>query len=452
MEQLDIVDLCDKYEEYIISLRRDFHKYAESGWVEFRTTAKIAEILDDNGIEIHLGKDAINKDFVMGYPDKDTIKNNIERAIKQGAKEQYIDEMEGYTGLLAIIDTKKEGPTIALRFDIDSNDLEECKDVSHRPYREGFSSVNEKFQHSCGHDGHASIGVVIALILNEIKDKLKGKIKIFFQPAEEGVRGARAMTMTNNFDDVDYLLTGHIGFGSTEKNILITNTQGFLATTKIDAYFKGKAAHAGACPEQGRNALLAASCAAINIHAQCQDGRGKSRVNVGYLEAGTGRNVVPDSAVMKIETRGESTVINKTMYEKAINVLKSAAEMYDVEIKTKVVGSANGCNGDCDLAEIIKKASEETGIMKAIKDSYNMNGSEDVTYMMGKVQEHGGKACYMIFGTPIAAPHHSSKFDFDESVLLNATKTVLSTLNYILSNETFKSLSIKNKNKKHMAV
>lgn len=417
-----LLRLCEEYEEYIIALRRDFHRHPEAGWLEFRTTSKIAEILEDNNIEVHLGTEVVNTCEVMGYPSKDVIDSNIKRALRQGAKEEYIDKMKGYTGLMAIIDSGKPGPTVALRFDIDSNEVVESKEDSHRPFKEGFSSVNHGFHHACGHDGHGAIGIVTALVLNKIKDELTGKIKIFFQPAEEGVRGAKAMVETCNFDDVDYLLSAHIGFLAKEEGIMITNTKGFLATSKIDAYFKGRSAHAGAAPEQGNNALLAAASAALNIHAQCQDGRGISRVNVGYMSAGTGRNVVPDTALMKIETRGETTEINESIYNKTMQVLKAAGAMYGVEVETKVVGGAAGGQGDEDLALMVKSVVEALGIMKQIKETESLNGSEDVTYMMEKVQKHGGKATYMIIGTPITAPHHNSSFDFKEDVLIKGVK------------------------------
>ena len=426
-------EICKEYEDYIIALRRDFHKYAEAGWLEFRTTSKIAEILEDNNIEIHLGKRVINPCEVMGYPSEEDINKNIKRALKQGAKEKYIERMEGYTGLMAIIDSGKEGSTVALRFDIDSNEVVESREKDHRPFYEGFNSVNEGFDHACGHDGHAAIGVVTALILNKIKDKLRGKIKIFFQPAEEGVRGAKAMVATSNFHDVDYLLSAHIGFLAKEEGVMITNTKGFLATSKIDAQFKGKSAHAGAAPEEGNNALLAAASSALNIHAQCQDGRGACRVNVGYISAGTGRNVVPDTALMKIETRGESTEINEAMYKKTLDVLRASAAMYGVEFETELVGGAAGGQGDEELASVVRSVVEKLEIMREIKDNENLNGSEDITYMMEKVQKNGGKATFMIIGTPISAPHHNSKFDFQEEVLINGVKIFTSVVSRLLN-------------------
>lgn len=102
---------------------------------------------------------------------------------------------------------------------------------------------------------------------------MAGTIKLIFQPAEEGVRGARAMVAKGIVDDVDYMFGGHIGFKATKSDSLVCLTGGFLATTKLDASFKGESSHAGAAPERGRNALLAAAhhvlrCTLFPVHGQ----------------------------------------------------------------------------------------------------------------------------------------------------------------------------------------
>ena len=67
--------------------------------------------------------------------------------------------------------------------------------------------------HACGHDGHASLGLFVCLALNAIRKDLSGVIKIIFQPAEEGVRGAQSIAESGILDDVDWFLSGHLGMG-----------------------------------------------------------------------------------------------------------------------------------------------------------------------------------------------------------------------------------------------
>ena len=180
--------------------------------------------------------------------------------------------------------------------------------MGHRPFKEGFNSLHHNEMHACGHDGHVTVGLAVAKLIADNKDSMAGTIKLVFQPAEEGVRGARAMVAKGIVDDADYMFGGHIGFKATVSGTIVCLTGGLLATTKLDAHFKGMSSHAGAAPEEGRNALLAAAAASVAMHSISRHGQGASRINVGVLQAGTGRNVLPDVALIKMETRGANSV------------------------------------------------------------------------------------------------------------------------------------------------
>ncbi len=272
--------------EKVIAYRREFHRYAESGWREFRTTARIVEILEDLGYKVECGIKVIHPPSVMGRESDDQIQKQIQRGIEQGGNPEIIKGMEGFTGAVATLETGKSGPIIALRFDIDSNDVIERDDDQHRPKNEGFRSVNEGMMHACGHDGHTAIGLGFAEVLMTEKDQLTGTIKLIFQPAEEGVRGAKAMVDKGILDGVEYFLTGHLGF-NLDTGKFAPKTEGFLSTTKIDAEFIGEGAHAGSNPEEGKNSLLAAATAALNIHSIPPHSVGVTRVNVGVMGRGS---------------------------------------------------------------------------------------------------------------------------------------------------------------------
>lgn len=119
----------------------------------------------------------------------------------------------GFTGIVATLDTGKPGPTLAFRVDMDALDLNEDLTEQHRPHAEGFSSCNAHMMHACGHDGHTAIGLGLAHILKQFQSQLTGRIKIIFQPAEEGTRGAKSMATAGVVDDVDFFVAIHIGTG-----------------------------------------------------------------------------------------------------------------------------------------------------------------------------------------------------------------------------------------------
>ncbi|MDI3481177.1 MAG: aminobenzoyl-glutamate utilization protein [Tepidanaerobacteraceae bacterium] len=410
---MDIKAAVNSLEDKLKKYRRDFHKYPEPGWLEFRTSSKIASVLMKLGYEVKVGHEVVKKEAAMGRPGDEVIAKNVERAVKEGADPEILKRMDGLTGVLGIMDTGRPGPTLAYRFDIDAVEVDEAREHNHRPYKEGFSSEHPGVMHACGHDGHAAVGLGLAEVLTRLKDELHGEVKLIFQPAEEGVRGARAMVQAGVVDDVDYFLALHIGFGKSGGIGIVTRSAGFFATSKLDVEYRGRASHAGAAPQEGKNALLAAATVALNLHAIAPHSDGATRVNVGALMAGTGRNVICDRAVIKLETRGATTALNDYVKKKALKIIEAGAAMYDLDYTIHEVGCAMSAEGDEELASMIKSIGRELGVEHII-DEGSMGGSEDATYFMEKVRSRGGKALYYQVITPIAADHHSSRFDFDE--------------------------------------
>lgn len=411
-----IHELAENLEPKMVKRRRDLHAHPELGWTEFRTASMVIHQLRDLGYEVKFGKDVLVPEEQMGLPSKEMLQTCMQRAIQEGADASLVEKMAGgKTGVVGILDTGKPGKTVALRFDMDALPVVEAQDEKHRPYREGFISQHPGIMHACGHDGHTTAGLAVAEILAVIKDKLVGKVKFIFQPAEEGVRGARAMAAKGVVDDANYLLGAHLMMPKV--GTLGYDVRGFLATTKFDADFKGVAAHAGGSPEKGKNALMAAANAAINIEAITRHSAGMTRVNVGVLNAGTGRNVIPDRAHMEIETRGISSEVNDFVFARAQDVIEGAAKMYDVNVKLTQTGGAAAGNNSPKLSEHVKETAKRLGIFDNIITMHDMGGSEDCSYFMERVQKNGGQAAYLVIGGSLAAVNHNNYFDFDEHAL-----------------------------------
>lgn len=407
------------------SWRRDLHHFAESGWLEFRTATLVAEELHQLGYQLQLGREVIAADARMGLPDAETLKQQEARALSQGALPQWLSHFSGgFCGIVATLDTGRPGPVMGFRVDMDALDLHESQASDHLPQREGFASCNPGMMHACAHDGHTAIGLGVATVLMAMKEQLSGTIKLIFQPAEEGVRGAKAMTEAGIVDDVDLFTAIHLGTGIPAGELVCGNDS-FLATTKLDVHFTGVGAHAGGKPEEGRNALLAAAQATLGLHGLPQHSGGVARVNVGVLQAGTGRNVVADSALMKVETRGVSNQVNDDIYQQALRIIAGAAAMYGVEYQVKLVGAARSCTPTQPWVEFVHQQAVALGEFSSVIDRTDQAaGSEDATYMMERVKQRGGQATYVIFGCDLAAGHHNARFDFNEQVMATAVKTL----------------------------
>jgi len=369
-------------EPQLIAIRRDIHAHPELGFDTVRTAEIVASWLRAHGLSPQTGV--------------------------------------GRTGVLVDIVGAQPGKTLLLRADMDALPIVE-------ETGKAWASKTPGAMHACGHDGHTTIGLALASVLMAMKAQLSGTIKLIFQPAEEGVRGAKAMVEAGVVDDVDLFTAIHLGTG-VPAGELVCGSDSFLATTKLDVHFTGVGAHAGGRPEEGRNALLAAAQATLGLHGLPQHSGGVARVNVGVLQAGTGRNVVADTALMKVETRGVSNQVNDDIYQQALRVIAGAAAMYGVEYEIRLMGAARSCTPTQPWVDFLHQQAEALGIFDSVVDrKAQAAGSEDATYMMERVKQRGGQATYAIFGCDLAAGHHNARFDFDESVMGKAVQ-MLATL------------------------
>ena len=412
--------LPQKIIDEMTARRRDFHKHPERGWAEFRTTAVCADALLRLGWRVRFADEFIEPERVMGREVDAAAEKR--RALKQGAPADTLARIGEYTGLCA--ELGEGAPLTVLRFDIDCVETAESDGPSHRPAALGFASVNAGLSHSCGHDGHAAIGLALAEMISENAKNLRGTVRLIFQPAEEGVRGGFAFAGLAR--GADYFIALHLGLG-LPTGCVCGGTGGFLCSTKFDAEFTGKAAHAGGEPERGRNALLAAAHAALAIHSIAPHSGGVMRVNVGVLRAGEGRNVVPPHALMKIETRGENGEIASYAYERAVQSLKGAAQMYGAELSVKKHGETITAESDEKLARIV--ADEAISVPGVTKTELfrRMPGSDDACWLMRETQKNGGLATYACIGADTPAGHHNGAFDLDEAALPIALELLYKT-------------------------
>jgi aminobenzoyl-glutamate utilization protein A len=436
-----IEELADRMTERLVACRRDFHKYAESGWFEMRTASLIARRLTGMGYEVLAGRDVCHDESRMGLPSDEELEKNYLRAKEQGADTEFLEKVRGgFTGVMGVLRCGK-GPTVALRFDIDALGVVEDTSPEHRPFREGFSSVNPGMMHACGHDGHAAIGLGVAEVLMGLKDGLRGTVRIIFQPAEEGVRGARSIVEKGHLDGVDYVLACHISGRETDEDRMSDITAGSggsLATSKMDAFYYGKSAHAGSNPQDGRNALAAAVTAVQNLLAIPRNSKSDTRVNVGTLHAGSGRNVIPEFAKMELEVRGKTSEGNIYMEQWTQRILRTAAEMHDCTFEVKKMGEAFLLESDKPLMEFIRDVCERD--LKTVRVHPRLrreaDGSEDFSYMMKRVQDQGGQASMLRILTETAAVGHNRRFDFnDRDALPKAVKSLSAVTCRLLTKE-----------------
>lgn len=399
----------------LIELRREFHRYPEPGWCEFRTTVRIVEELERLGIdEVHVGPDALDSDERLGIPDSETLARWFERAESETDRPDLLNQLTGgNTGVVAVLD-RGAGPTVGLRVDIDALPITESTDTDHRPAAEGFRSTNEGYMHACGHDAHATFG--IGVLETVLESDFEGILKVFFQPAEELLGGGKAMAAGPHLKDVDHLLGAHVGLDRPTGTV-VAGLDEALAVSRFDITFEGESAHAGLVPNMGRNAVQALVTAASNMYGIPRHAEGTTRVNVGELRSENAANVIADRATAKAEVRGGTTELMEYMRESVYRCLNSAAEMHDCSVDVLVIGEAIRWDCDQPMVDLVANVAEGVDGVDDVISRDALGASEDATYLMRTVSQNGGTATYLGIGASNPSGHHTPRFDIDEAVL-----------------------------------
>jgi aminobenzoyl-glutamate utilization protein A len=410
----------------LAALRRAFHRHPEPGWCEFQTTARLVEELRAVGVdELAVGSDAYDPADRMAVPDDDVIEEWYDRALERGADPELLESLRGgTTGCVAVLE-RGSGPTVGLRVDIDGLYIEESTDSAHVPASEGFRSETGETMHACGHDAHMTWG--LATLEAVAESDFSGRLVVFFQPAEEVSGGGAPMAESRYAADVDYLFAVHVGLDHPTGEV-VAGIERPLAMCHVDVEIEGTSAHAGKAPEEGDNAIQALGTAIENVYGIPRHSDGMTRVNVGRVEGGTASNVIAEDVEAVAEARGETTELMEYAKGELRRKFETAAEMHGCEATVDVVSESPRADSDPELADVVVTAAESAAGVERVVPRADFGASEDATFLMERVQEAGGLACYAIVGTDHPTSHHTPTFDVDERSLETGVEVLTSAI------------------------
>ncbi|MEW1848037.1 amidohydrolase, partial [Nonomuraea angiospora] len=378
--------------------RRRLHRRPEPGFLEIETADLAWGLLAGLGWRLRGGGDLVDVRDHPGLPSRDELDAAVRRAAAQGVAAASVHRFrDGNTAFVAELRGTRPGPLIALRVDMDALPIQESRSGGHHPAARGFGSDIDGVMHACGHDGHLAIALRAAALLSD--RRFAGTVRLLFQPAEEGVRGAAPMLAAGLVDDVDVLLAVHLGFGTPDGCVAAATE--LYGTSKLRAEFTGVAAHASGAPEQGRSALLAAASAVLGLHALPRYATATTRVNVGTLHAPGAANIVNAHAVLGAEVRAGG-----------------AAAMHGVTVDVARTGWATSAATDDAILGRVETLAPSHGLR--LLPPRPLRASDDATLFMRHVQERDGLAGYLLVGAGTYGPHHSPTFDLDEAALAPA--------------------------------
>lgn len=367
-----MISSMQNLEQKLIEWFEWFHMHPELSYEEYKTTAKIREVLTEAGVEI------------LPY------------------------ELE--TGLVAIVRGDKKGTVQALRCDIDALPVWEESVLS-------YASLEKGKMHACGHDFHIVAGLGCALLLNENKDKLKGTVKIIFQPGEESAVGALKILATDVMQDVEKVWGFHADPTNEVGTVGIREGYVAAAADRFVVKIKGVGCH-GAHPDHGIDPVPAAAAmvqAFQTIITRNIDAFHPALLSVTRIEAGQTWNVIPETA----ELEGTVRTMNKedrALAEKRMGeIAEHIAAAYGCRAVFEWLPGSPAVYNEGEMARQSKEVALKRGLQVVPEES--SMGGDDFSFYEEKIP-----GCYIKIGTGKGPTIHQPGFIVDKSVLILAAQ------------------------------
>ncbi|MFZ5989137.1 MAG: M20 metallopeptidase family protein [Bacillota bacterium] len=376
----------------IILIRREIHKFPELGFREYKTASIISDYLEGLGLKVY---------------------KNI-----------------GKTGVVGLIEGSKPGKTIAVRADMDALPITEENSFE-------YASQYKGVMHACGHDAHVAIALGAAKILGSFKDSLPGNIKFIFQPAEEGLGGARFMIDEGVLENpkVDTIIALHVSPGLKTGQISVGTGPVMASPSEFEIVIKGKGGHA-AEPHK----IIDPIVTGVNIINLFQTIIPKKLspfknavLSVTCFNAGNTFNVIPSEAVIKGTVRTFDSEVDSQISEsmKSITAKVSSSMGADYTFDYKL-GYPPVVNNHQIVDLIIKSSSEVIAKENILTNPDPVMLAEDFSYYAQRVPG-------ALFNLGCTNPKdddyhnlHSSRFSIDETCIAKGMEIVSQcVINYL---------------------
>lgn len=347
----------DSIYEDVRGIRREIHQHPELSEQESRTSRLVSERLSDLGIE-------------------------------------YTSGIAGH-GVVGVIRGRNPMHAVGIRADMDALPIAELTDLP-------FRSVNEGVMHACGHDLHTAILIGSAMILSRMKEMLPGSVKLFFQPAEETIGGARQMIEAGCLAKpaVSSVIGLHVDPTLSVGAVELIPGPVNAASCEFTAKVTGIASH-GAHPDQGIDALLPA-CAMVtslqSIITRQMDPAEPALITVGKFSGGTKANTLADVVTFTGIIRTLSLSKREFVKQSLQRVCERTAEAFGASCELIFNDSYPPLINDGRLYDIMKRVAEKTLGAEHVRIGRRPSlGSDDFAYFC-----HQARGLYFNIGTGTA--------------------------------------------------
>ena len=349
-----------------------------------------------------------DKTFFWNHPEKGLCEFETSSYIKKRLEEigyKDINTNIYETGIIATLKGKEDGPCILFRSDMDAVVMDETG----------------RTKHTCGHDAHMTILLSLAKILMDNKEKIKGTVKLLFEPDEEGNAGAKFMVENGALENpkVDKAFAIHVWSEFKEDEIAIKEGTVMASSDPYDIVVYGKGGHA-AMPEKCIDTIYIANKIGIALKEMARidvETEEKAIIGATAISGGKTNNVIPDVVHMKGICRTNNNEVRKEMKKKIVEtvegIAKSMGGRAEVKFLVEYPVTVNSRKEAEDVEKIAKK------VVNNVVTNYQTTTSEDFSYYLEKVP-----GCMIFVGCRKDEfyPQHNENFTVGENPILIGTE------------------------------
>jgi hippurate hydrolase len=327
-----------------IAVRRDIHQHPEMGYKEYRTSDLVAKQLSAWGYQVTRGL--------------------------------------GGTGVVGQLKKGTGTPSIGIRADMDALPIEEATGL---PY----ASCKVGIMHACGHDGHTAMLLAAAKHIAQ-QGVFSGTVNLIFQPAEEGLGGAKRMMEDGLFQQFPCkaIFAMHNMPGQPQGHLVLRDGSAMASSDNVNITLHGKGGH-GAMPHWAADPVVAGSAIVMGLQsivARNVDPQHMAIITVGAFQAGVANNVIPQTATLRLSVRSLDRDVRVLLEKRITELVHAQAQSYgvtaDIDYQRGYPVLVNH-PAETELARTVAK--ELVGAARVVRQGPALTGSEDFAFMLEQV-------------------------------------------------------------------
>ena len=365
-----VTDNKNELENHLIDVRRNLHNEPELSNQEVETTKKIRQWLENAGIAI--------LDVPLA------------------------------TGVIGEVIGEPDGPVIAIRADIDALPIHE-EAVS--PFQSSIPGV----MHACGHDFHTAVIIGAAYLLKNRQSRIKGTVRIVFQPAEETGHGAKSIIASGGLEGVEAIFGLH---NDPLSEVGVFGVKDGVLTAGVDRFeinIKGKGSHA-ARPQEGIDPIVIAAEIITRLQSIVSRQTKPSEsvvISVTQMHGGNTWNVIPETAYLEGTVRTLKEEIRQTIQGKIERVIKGITDTYGAEGELVWHAGPPSVNNDSDWTNFARHIAESNGYK--VVEVEPTSGGEDFAFYQQSI-----RGAFVNIGVSGEYGLHHPKYTLNEEAILPA--------------------------------